>query len=68
MEQARRKNTLGERFLSFILSQENYCIPIGKIREIMEMTTITYLPHTPAFIKGIINLRGKMIPIIDLRT
>ncbi len=67
MEQARRRTMTGERFLSFVLGGEEYCIEITKVREIMAMTTITPLPQTPSFIKGVINLRGKIIPIIDLR-
>lgn len=68
MEAARRKTVHGERFLSFNLDKEEFCIEIGKVREIMGMTTINALPQTPDFIKGVINLRGKIIPIIDLRS
>ena len=57
----------GERFLSFILNNEEYCIEINRIREIMGMIPISTLPQTPAFIKGVINLRGRIIPIVDLR-
>jgi purine-binding chemotaxis protein CheW len=67
MEQARRRTMTGERFLSFALGDEEYCIGIDRVKEIMGMTTITPLPQTPGFIKGVINLRGKIIPIIDLR-
>jgi purine-binding chemotaxis protein CheW len=67
MEQARRRTMTGERFLSFMLGGEEYCIGINRVREIMAMTTITPLPQTPDFIKGVINLRGRIIPIIDLR-
>ena len=67
MEMNRRKIMSGERFLSFVLNGEEYCIEIGKIREIMGMTAISKLPQTPDFIKGVINLRGRIIPIIDLR-
>ena len=67
MEMSRRKIMSGERFLSFALNSEEYCIEIGKIREIMGMVTISTLPQTPDFIKGVINLRGRIIPIIDLR-
>lgn len=67
MEMNRRKIMSGERFLSFALNAEEYCIEIGKIREIMGMVAISTLPQTPDFIKGVINLRGRIIPIIDLR-
>ena len=55
------------KFLTFFLSEEEYGIEILKVREIIGMMTITSVPRTPEFICGIINLRGKVIPIIDLR-
>jgi purine-binding chemotaxis protein CheW len=67
MEITKRKTLTGSRYLSFVLNEEEYGIEILKIREIMGMTDITAIPQTPAFIKGVINLRGKIIPIIDLR-
>ena len=68
MEITKRKTMTGSRYLSFVLNDEEYGIEILKIKEIMGMTDITALPQTPPFIKGVINLRGKIIPIIDLRT
>ncbi len=50
-----------------MLSSEEYGIGILKIREIIGMLPITAVPKTPAFIKGVINLRGKVIPVMDLR-
>ncbi|MBP7554111.1 MAG: purine-binding chemotaxis protein CheW [Spirochaetes bacterium] len=67
METNKRKTLSGARFLSFVLNDEEYCIEILKIKEIMDMTNITPIPQTPEFIKGVINLRGQIIPIIDLR-
>ncbi len=67
MEMTRRKLLNGARFLSFTLDGENYCIDILKVKELMGMTAITPLPRTPAFIRGVINLRGQIIPVIDLR-
>ncbi len=67
MEAKERKNLSGLRYLSFILDEEEYCIDIIKIKEIMGMIEITKIPKTPNFIKGVINLRGQIIPIIDLR-
>ncbi|MCK4797579.1 MAG: purine-binding chemotaxis protein CheW [Spirochaetes bacterium] len=67
MDVTKRKTLMGERFLSFILNEEEYCIEILRIKEIMGMTDITEIPQTPDFIKGVINLRGQIIPIIDLR-
>jgi purine-binding chemotaxis protein CheW len=67
MEVTKRKTMTGSRFLSFILNNEEYCVEILKIKEIMGMTEITKIPQTPDFIQGVINLRGQIIPIIDLR-
>lgn len=55
------------KYLTFMLSSEEYGIGILKIREIIGMLPITAVPKTPAFIKGVINLRGKVIPVMDLR-
>ena len=55
------------KFLTFILSNEEYGLEILKVREIIGVMDITSVPQTPDFIKGVINLRGKVIPVIDLR-
>ena len=56
------------KYLTFGLGQEEYGIAILKIKEIIGLMPITAVPQTPAFIKGVINLRGKVIPVMDLRT
>ena len=55
------------KYLTFALGEEEYGIGILKIREIIGIMPITSVPRTPDFVKGVINLRGKVIPIIDLR-
>ncbi len=55
------------KYLTFTLAQEEYGIGILKIKEIIGMMPITSVPQTPEFIKGVINLRGKVIPVMDLR-
>ena len=55
------------KYLTFSLDEEEYGIGILKVKEIIGMMDITSVPRTPQFIKGVINLRGKVIPIIDLR-
>ncbi len=55
------------KYLTFSLGNEGYGIPIRQVKEIIGMMEITSLPKTPLFIKGIINLRGKIVPVIDLR-
>jgi purine-binding chemotaxis protein CheW len=58
---------LAGKYLTFELDQEEYGIGILQIKEIIGMMPITALPRTPSFIKGVINLRGRVIPITDLR-
>lgn len=58
---------LGGKYLTFSLGTEEYGIIITKVREIIGVMEITAVPHTPDFIKGVINLRGRVIPIIELR-
>ncbi|MBX7136915.1 MAG: chemotaxis protein CheW [Oligoflexia bacterium] len=62
-EQAR----LAGRYLTFSLAKERYGLEILKVQEIIGVPNITCVPRCPAFIKGVINLRGRIVPIIDLR-
>ena len=55
------------KYLTFSMANEEYGIGILKIREIIGMMPITSVPQTPEFVKGVINLRGKVIPVMDLR-
>lgn len=55
------------KYLTFQLGSEEFGIPVLKIREIMGIQEITTVPQTPSWMKGVINLRGKVIPVIDLR-
>ncbi len=55
------------KYLTFTLADEEYGIGILKIKEIIGMMPITTVPQTPEFVKGVINLRGKVIPVMDLR-
>lgn len=55
------------KFLTFSLAGEEYGIGILKVKEIIGMMPITMVPRTPDFVKGVINLRGKVIPVADLR-
>ena len=57
----------GGKFLTFYLADEEYGVAILKVQEIIGLQPITRVPRTPAFIRGVINLRGKVIPIMDLR-
>jgi purine-binding chemotaxis protein CheW len=55
------------KYLTFQLSNEEFGIRVLKVREIMGLQEITAVPQTPVHIKGVINLRGKVVPVIDLR-
>jgi purine-binding chemotaxis protein CheW len=57
----------GGKFLTFLMANEKYGLEILKVREIIGMMNVTSVPTTPAFIRGVINLRGKVIPVVDLR-
>ncbi len=56
-----------KEFLAFTLGSEEYCIDILKVQEIRGYEIVTPIPNTPAFMKGVVNLRGIIVPIIDLR-
>ncbi len=60
-------NDLAGKYLTFELAKEQYGLEILKVREIIGIMSITSVPQTPEFVKGVINLRGKVIPVVDLR-
>jgi purine-binding chemotaxis protein CheW len=62
-----RREERGGKFLTFFLAGEEYGLEILKVQEIIGMMDITPVPRTPEDIRGVINLRGKVIPIVDLR-
>ena len=64
---SRTSDDLAGKYLTFVLDGEQYGLEILKVREINGTMTITSVPKTPPHIKGVINLRGKVIPVIDLR-
>ncbi len=55
------------KYLTFIVDQEEFGVAVLKVREIMGIQEVTAVPRTPVWMKGVINLRGKIIPVIDLR-
>lgn len=61
------EDTLGGRFLTFPLENESYGIEIRYVTEIVGIQSITEVPELPEYIRGIINLRGKIIPVMDVR-
>lgn len=67
-EKQENLSALAGKYLTFNLGEEGYGLEILKVQEIIGMQTITKIPRTPAYVKGVINLRGKVIPVIDLRS
>ncbi len=63
----RENKTMEGKYLTFVLGDEVYGIEILSVREIIGLIDITSVPQTPDYMKGVINLRGKVIPVIDLR-
>jgi purine-binding chemotaxis protein CheW len=58
---------LAGKYLTFALASEEYALPVLKVREIIKILDITAVPQVPGYVKGVINLRGKVIPVVDLR-
>jgi len=65
--QSAEKRDRGGKYLTFFLGEEEYGLEILKVQEIIGMMPITFVPKAPRFVKGVINLRGKIIPVVDLR-
>jgi purine-binding chemotaxis protein CheW len=55
------------QYLSFKLGDEVFALDISKVREVLDFTTVTKVPRTPEFMRGVINLRGSVVPVVDLR-
>jgi purine-binding chemotaxis protein CheW len=60
-------STKGGKFLTFFLDQEEYGIEILSVREIIGLLPVTPVPQTPYYVQGVVNLRGQVIPVVDLR-
>lgn len=61
------ENVSSEKYLTFFIDGQLYAIPSSEVVEIIRMQPITFMPKLPEFVKGVINLRGKIVPLIDLR-
>ena len=53
--------------LTFMLDEEIFAVDVAKVREILDFTTVTKVPQTPEFMRGVINLRGSVVPVVDMR-
>lgn len=56
-----------KQYLTFYVDGENYAINVGNIREVLEFQSVSKVPRMPSYVKGIINLRGSVVPVIDLK-
>ena len=66
MATATKEGIEQQQYLTFFLAGEEYAISILKVREIIEYDTVTVVPKTPKWIRGVINLRGSVVPVVDL--
>ena len=55
------------QFLTFMLEDELFALDIGKVREVLDFASVTKVPQTPDYMRGVINLRGSVVPVMDLR-
>jgi len=55
------------QYLTFTLDDEVFGLAIGKVREVLDFTTVSRVPQTPAYMRGVINLRGSVVPVMDMR-
>jgi len=65
---ARRSRSAANKYLTMVLAREHYGVPILKVQEIIGLQDITPVPRMPHEVRGVLNLRGRVIPIIDLRS
>lgn len=61
------ESAAAEKYLTFLIDSQLYTIPTSQVVEIIRMQPITSMPNLPQYIKGVINLRGKVVPVIDMR-
>jgi len=66
-DQATKSTATGGKFLTFFLDREEYGIEILSVREIIGLLPVTPVPQTPYYVQGVVNLRGQVIPVVDLR-
>ena len=59
--------TADNQYLTFTLAGETYAVEVNKVKEVLEYTEVTKVPRTQEFMRGVINLRGSVVPVVDLR-
>jgi purine-binding chemotaxis protein CheW len=60
-------STMLHQYLTFKLRKEMFAVDVSQVREVLDVTSITRMPHAPDFMRGVINLRGSVVPVVDLR-
>jgi len=68
MEESNSADTTKNMYLAFVIENEQFAVDVGHIKEIIGVVPITLIPRTEEYIKGIINLRGDIVPVIDVRS
>jgi chemotaxis signal transduction protein len=66
MEITEKEDVVQQQYLTFFLADEEYAISIQRVKEIIEYSTVTKVPKVPKWIRGVINLRGNVVPVVDL--
>lgn len=61
-------NSAHSQYLTFILGKEIFALDISKVREVLEITTVSEIPRTPKYMRGVINLRGHAVPVVEMRS
>jgi purine-binding chemotaxis protein CheW len=61
------EGAVSTQYLTFKLGEEIFALDVAEVREILDFTTVTKVPRTPSFMRGVINLRGSVVPVMDLR-
>jgi len=66
MNNKEEAQTVATQYLTFSLREENFSVEISRVREVLDVTTMTKIPRMPAYMSGVINLRGNVVPVMDL--
>jgi purine-binding chemotaxis protein CheW len=61
------EETTQNQYLTFVLDGENYALEVARVREVLELTEVTKIPRMPDYMKGVINVRSNVLPVVDLR-
>ena len=61
------ENSLATQYLTFVLDNEAFAVDVARVREILEYTSVTRVPKTQKYMRGVINLRGSVVPVVDMR-